>query len=326
MRDLVGGLIACLLLCLAQGCGSEGASDAPAQEEADLGGAGTQDMDHSDDDAQEEEQGPVVRLATWNVRLFFDDVCDLGICSEDGRERQPTTEQFQARAEQIADAVARVDADVIVLQEVETQACLDAVRQYLGEGYQVFEVGETRRAGSIDTAVIARTEAPARIVTHRQDSFVREDGETSQFLREFMEIHVTLEGSEVIMFAAHYRSQVNDDPAQRYAEATRSREILDDVAQRHPDALIVLGGDLNDIPGSRTLEILEEGDGLIRVASELEEDWTINSGHLAAFDHLYLVPGRGDYLEGSVEIIRDLPSGGGSDHAPLVANFTPPQP
>lgn len=315
-------LLGASLLCLALACGEQAGSGSPKQEQADLGGS-PGDMG---EDAQE-PQGPTVRLATWNVRLFYDDVCDLGICNDDSRERLPSTEEFQARAQQIAQVLEQVDADVIVLQEVETQACLDQVRQHLGDRYQVWEVGETRRAGSIDTAVVARTEAPVEIVTHRQDGFVREDGESSQFLREFMEVHVTLEGAEVIMFAAHYRSQVNDDPAQRHAEATRSREIMEDVAQRHPDALIVLGGDLNDTPGSRTLEILEEGGGLIRVAAELApEDWTINSGHIAAFDHLYLVPGRGDYVSGSAQIIRNLPNAGGSDHAPLVATFAPPQP
>lgn len=311
------GLIALALLAAMVACSAE----RPASDEPSGSDAGSDAADDAGD------QGPPpeveVTIATWNVRFFYDDVCDLGNCGDDSRELIPSTEEFQARAAEIADAIERIDADVILLQEVETQACLDAVAANLDDEYQLV-MGEIRRAGSLDTAVLVRSGSEPRFVKHRQDSFVREDGETRQFLREFMEVHATIGDVDVIVLNGHFRSQRRpDDPDQRHAEAGRAREIALDVADEYPDALIVLGGDLNDEPGSPTLGILEEGGAMYRTGEELGMDaWTVNSfGNLSAIDHLMLLDGRGTFVPGTARILRDVNSLGGSDHAAMIAGF-----
>ena len=96
------------------------------------------------------------------------------------------------------------------------------------------------------------------------------------------------------------------------------------------DALVVLGGDLNDTPGSPTLDALEAS-GLVSVAAELPptEQGTFVFGDAAvALDHLYVPAAlRGRYITGSARVVRDdaTPRRGhgyaGSDHAALVADF-----
>jgi uncharacterized protein len=303
------------------------ASLAACSAERPAGDPGTSDTgsDTPDDVGSDEGAPPDVEvtIATWNVRFFYDDVCDLGTCGEDTRELIPSTEEFQTRAAQVAEAIERIDADIILLQEVETQACLDAVAENLSEDYQLV-MGEIRRAGSLDTAVLVRTAQAPRFVKHRQDSFVREDGETRQFLREFMEVHTTIGDVDVIVLNGHFRSRRRpDDPEQRHAEASRAREIALQVSSANPDALIVLGGDLNDVPGSPTLDILEEGGAMYRTGEELGMDgWTVNSfGNLSAIDHLMLLDGRGTFVPGTARILRDVNSLGGSDHAAMIAGF-----
>lgn len=292
-------------------------------ERPDSGGTEDTGSDVGTDSGEEVTSEVEVTVATWNVRLFYDDVCDLGTCNDDALEQLPTTEEFQERAAQVAAAIEKIDADIILLQEVETQACLDAVAANLEDEYQLV-MGEIRKAGSLDTAVLVRTSREPELVRHRQDSFVREDGETRQFLREFMEVHTRIGDAEVIVLNGHFRSRRRpDDPAQREAEATRAREIALAVADENPDAIVVLGGDLNDVPGSPALDILLAGDAMERVAEELGMDaWTINSsGNLSALDHLLLVRGNGTYVPGTAAVVRDVNSLGGSDHAALVAGF-----
>lgn len=264
-----------------------------------------------------------VTIATWNVRFFYDDVCDLGTCGPDTREELPSTQEFQARAAEIADAIERIDADVILLQEVETQACLDAVAAQLDGTWQLV-MGEIRQAGSLDTAVLVRTSQSPRFVKHRQDSFVRDDGETRQFLREFMEVHSKIGDVDVIVLNGHFRSRSRpDDPSQRHAEATRARQIALTVSDDNPDALVVLGGDLNDTPGSPTLDILEADGAMYRIGTELGMDaWTINSsGNLSAIDHLLVLEDRGAFVPGTARVLRDVNSLGGSDHAAMIGGF-----
>jgi len=85
---------------------------------------------------------------------------------------------------------------------------------------------------------------------------------------------------------------------------------------------------LNDTPGSRPIEALEEGGGLLRVAAELGSDAAtyVYQGQAQAIDHLYLVETRGGgYVSGSARVVRSNQRGlAGSDHAALAALFLLP--
>jgi uncharacterized protein len=93
----------------------------------------------------------------------------------------------------------------------------------------------------------------------------------------------------------------------------------------------VLGGDLNDVPGSPPLEALELGGALHRVSSEHPEEaigtiWF--QGVSLAIDHLYQArDASGAYVPDSFRVVRD-PSGNGlagSDHAAVRADFELPR-
>jgi endonuclease/exonuclease/phosphatase family metal-dependent hydrolase len=133
-------------------------------------------------------------------------------------------------------------------------------------------------------------------------------------------------GRRVVAFAAHFRSMSQDDPGRRLAEAQAARGIVLATAQEFPDALVVLGGDLNDMPGSPTLQALEADDLLVRVGHELPPDYLATywyRGMPNAIDHLYLPAAlESRYRAGSVEVLGGSGVGwGGSDHAALRAVF-----
>ena len=97
-----------------------------------------------------------------------------------------------------------------------------------------------------------------------------------------------------------------------------------EVASENPDALIVMGGDLNDEPGTTTLDALTGG-GMNIV--EEADTWTYSySGSEQQIDHLvYPVDQAGIYVPNSGQAMRD--GGGGfygSDHGALVAEFLIP--
>ena len=132
-------------------------------------------------------------------------------------------------------------------------------------------------------------------------------------------------GQRVIVFNAHFKAKTRDDPARRLAEASAARAIALRVADENPDALIVLGGDLNDTPGSQPINALE-GDGrMTRVAAELGDGAATYTyqGQPQAIDHLYLVETpSGRYVRGTARVVRSNQRGlAGSDHAGLVATF-----
>jgi endonuclease/exonuclease/phosphatase family metal-dependent hydrolase len=268
-------------------------------------------------------------VATYNVHRFFDTWCESGRCAPGDYEEAPAAEQFEARADTIAAALASLDADVVVLQEVESQACLDALASRLGGAFPVAVLGELGWAASVDVAILANVEL-VDTRGHRNVPLHRADGGVTWFARELVELRLGWEGRPVAVFGAHFRSMVNDDPERRLLEARATRAAMEATAAELPGALVLLAGDLNDVPGSSTLDALEADGGMWRVGSELTaaDAVTWGSGVSArAFDHLYVVPGaRSHYLPGSVRVVRSAGRSGlgDSDHAAVAAGFRPP--
>jgi len=271
---------------------------------------------------------PGVPIATFNVRRFFDPVCDSDDCGYGAYEEAPTQEQFEARAAQIAAAIDRIDARIVLLQEVETWQCLAMLASALAPRYPVVALGEKGGAATVDVAVLAEGTL-LLLQRHRQIPLPLPSGGTTTFAREFLELQLEIDGQLVVVFVAHFKSKSSDDPERRLAEAQAAHLIVTTRAAQLPDALVVLGGDLNDTPGSEPLDAIEQGGWLLRVASDLPpgEDHTyVFNGTGIALDHLYLaVGGAGTYVPGSAQVIRGPAGGlGGSDHAALSARFELP--
>ena len=268
----------------------------------------------------------VLRVATFNVRRFFDTVCDSESCGPEDFEVAQSQGAFLRQADTLGRAVLGLDADIVLLQEVENQACLDALLDRVHPRLPVGVLGEAGWPASLDVAILGPS-PPTAVIRHADTPILRADGSETTFAREVLEVRFDVAGLEVIAIVAHFKSKAGDDPARRLAEATAARAIVLRVAADRPDALIVFGGDLNDVPGSAPLEALEADGGLDRLDARLpppEAATVWYGGELVGLDHLYVPPGRDErYREGSIRAIRD-PDGrgyGGSDHAALRAIF-----
>lgn len=314
-------LLAVLLCC---SCGALSPSDS-----GPTSGGGDDEDDGDSRPAEPDLPKPAAAdmvVATFNVRLFFDTRCDSGQCSSDDFEAVPNEGQFGYRADEISEGIVDLDADVVLLQEIETQKCLTALSDRLGDEYPTAVLGELGWPGSIDTAVLSRLPS-LEVRRHQQDPIELPGGGETKFAREFLEVHLDAGGHRVIVFAAHFRSKYDDDPERRLAEATRAREILDASAAEFPDAVVVLGGDLNDVPGSPPLDALEGDGGLLRVAAELgEDDYTyVYKKEQQAIDHIFQVIAAtgGVYKPGSAYVFHGDGENGyaGSDHAAVRASF-----
>jgi endonuclease/exonuclease/phosphatase family metal-dependent hydrolase len=266
--------------------------------------------------------GPDGRIATFNVRRLFDTVCESVTCEPGAYEEQPTQGELDARATQIADAIRALDADVIALQEIETQACLDALLSRLGDVMPYGVLGEISEVASVDVAILSKT--PIELVAGHRAMY-------PFFSRELLEAHVRVGGVPVVMLAAHFKAKSNDDPPRRLAEAQASADVVNAIAALEPTALVVLGGDLNDTPGSPPLDALVVDGGLVRVAddiSDVEQATYIYNGRLQAIDHLLIAPnGASRRISRSAKAWRGPNGGyGGSDHFALTWDFATDQP
>ena len=268
-----------------------------------------------------------ISVVTFNVRRYFDMICHSGSCGDSNDfELQMSPESFEARTQQVAEAIRELEADVVLLQEIENQYGLNALAGRLTDLFEVQRIGETNFPASLDVAILARG-ALKEARTHRgSTALLLPDGSTTKFSRELLELHLQIDGVEVVVFNAHFKSKSGDDPERRLAEAKATREIVLATAAERPEAIVVLGGDLNDTPSSQTLLALEGDGGLLRLAAErpVGQDWTyLWGGGSQALDHLYLATGAaGSLVAGGVLIARDeTGTWGGSDHAAVRAEL-----
>lgn len=292
----------------------------------DTGVSDTADANEADAGLAPPRAGDV-RFVAFNVHRLFDETCDSGACGPDDYEEVASAATVTARTRRIADALSSLSIDVACLEEVETAALLDRIADDMPGPRWSRVLGETSLPASVDVGLIARFPITS-IKSHRDQVLTRPDGTTTTFTRDLLEVHLDVRGAEVVTFCAHFRSKANDDPGRRLAEAIGARALVQAVAEASPSALVLLGGDLNDVPGSPPLVALEEGGGLHRVSASLPDDVISTfdfAGSSLAIDHFYVATAAlPRFTSGSFHAIRDLGARGyaGSDHALIAADFS----
>jgi endonuclease/exonuclease/phosphatase family metal-dependent hydrolase len=245
--------------------------------------------------------GGGLRVATWNVENLFDE-------APPGELR--TAAQVSRKLDLLGAALRAIDADVVALQEVENEGLLErlAAGPLAGAGYRRCLVdGPDQR----EVAVLAR--APLTSCAARPEPL---------FTRPPLEVHLDVAGRRVVVLVVHLKSKVGvDTHLVREGQARRVRAIADELRGAYPGALVVVAGDLNDLPDSAPLAPLL-ADGAwhdLGAALPAEEGWT------------YLYQGRGeriDYLlvprDAAVEVagvaVAD-PRPRASDHRPVVVDL-----
>ena len=253
----------------------------------------------------------VLRVATWNVHDLFD--------SEDRRDPPGELDTIlapdavEAKLTAVAEVLARLDADVVVLQEVETLALAEALAARAG--YAEARLVDGRDPRGIDVAALSRLPVAA-YVSHAAD--LAPDG-LPLWPRDCVELHVRAGGRRVAVVASHLSSALSDDGTRRALQAARMREIANGIAADDPGALVLVAGDLNDGPDAPALApLLADGAYVDPLPSGA---WTwATAGRRARLDYL-LVPRAAlpALLGAQVDLGTD--AAGASDHRSVVADL-----
>jgi len=257
----------------------------------------------------------VVRIATWNVHDLFDEVDRLE--SPGALDEVPAAAEVEARLEAVAAVLRRLDADAVLLQEVED---LPLLTRLAGRaGYPEARLLEGNDPRGIDVALLSRLPV-RRCAGHAAE---REPDGAPRWPRDVVEAELTAGGRRLVLLNTHLSSHLSDpDGARRARQAAALRALADAAARASPGALVVVGGDLNDEAAAPALAPLL-GDGAWRDAAP-PGGWTWGAGaQRAALDHLALPAGQlGAVLSARVEAGGDVAAA--SDHRPVVIDLAVP--
>jgi endonuclease/exonuclease/phosphatase family metal-dependent hydrolase len=259
--------------------------------------------------------GVMVRVATWNVHDLFD--AEDRLLPPGDRDDVPAPAEVEAKLARVAAVLVRLDADVVLLQEVENAALLDRLAALAGyPEARLVEGGDPR---GIDVAALSRLPVRA-YVSHGAD---RDAAGRPLWPRDCVELHVHAGAASppLVLLASHLSSALSDDGTRRAAQAARLRELADEL--RAGGAGVVAGGDLNDGPDSEALAPLLADGAWVRAGARLPPDgaWTWSGGgRREVLDHL-LVPAGGGPAALAAWVADGADVAAASDHRPLVADL-----
>lgn len=235
-----------------------------------------------------------IRLATYNVENLFDHADDPTL-SDDKDDLPMAKPDAQCRA--IADAIRAIDADVIALEEIESEAALIWFRDtYLSDlGYAHVESIDAGDERGIENGVISRfpisnprTWVGMDLGGVHPDTFGDRGaanyfaGQPLKFRRTPLRLDVEVPAGtslgaattsapfSLTLFVVHHKSGRGHE-YWREAEARKIVELIAEAEKERPGRPIALLGDFNAVPTDKVLAIYRDA-GLIDTLAERRAD------------------------------------------------------
>lgn len=298
-----------------------------------------------------------IRLATYNIENLFDEDDDPKIAGnvDDLGQTKPLEQRRAAAA-----AIRALDADVLCLEEVESEAALRWFRdQHLqGMGYDHIASLDAGDGRGIEQSVLSRF--PIKTVKNWVGTKLdaprpekdggRPDpraGEPMKFARSplFVEVEVPADKAggktyTLSLIVLHHKSGKNFN-SQREAEARKVVEFYKDLEKEHAGRNIAICGDFNATPDAKSIKTYLDA-GLIDAfadrskAESSDRSWMTHASD-RVFDYIFVSPElKAEVVAQSAFVLATPsrapgsdyrrtpePKGYASDHMPIAIDITP---
>ena len=278
----------------------------------------------------DDDEPVTLRLGNFNVRNLFNDKDDSDTQVE---ESVVSSADYQEHLRGVASSLKLLDAEVVVLIEVENQAVLDdltARREIAGKyPYSAILPGNDPRG--INVAVISSLPIE-RTKTHANDS-IRGDlaGKTYRYARDVPEYHFTKSGQPFTLLGIHFKAfepngtaaETRADDDKRLAEARGARAIADGLLADAANGPVVLLGDFNadvERPSTQAIECADPAYSNATSDRSAADRWTVDYGDgKLTYDDQWSSPAlAATRVAASVTLLRNEAV---SDHAAVGATY-----
>ena len=289
-----------------------------------------------------------LRLATLNAEFLFDGGGNEGQTSF---ARSGNPQAARAHLKRVGRLLRRLDADAVMLQEVENEEVLRRlVRGPLkGMGYRAYFVQGTDHFTGQDVGLLARVFVTA---TGRTDERARVGRSSDDYgVSKNLYARLRWQGRPITLIGVHFLARPDDrsreDKREAQAEVIRRLVASEQQAGRTPVVL----GDFNDFdaaapdaaashPITDVLQTVKRAgpgpaDDLRSVMPRVpqaqrytafydrdRDDAVDRASELSALDHVLVAPALYEHLRG-VRYVHDHDPVQGPDHFPIVATFGP---
>lgn len=277
-----------------------------------------------------------ITVASYNV-LNLMDVFDDPYTNDEQTKIKPRHD-----TEAVASAIKSLGADVIAITELENEGVLRAmVNEFLPmEGYDYIYAGQTNDGRGVRTGILSRLPIVSATTYRFNELTFPGATRTWNFARDLTQVRVQASPTKTMdLFIVHFKSRRDSfkDPMSanwRYAEAYEAQKHIGALLQRDADAWVVMLGDFNDTPETRTMKLLlEPQDGKPALLRDMHASLPaakrityLHEPYRSTIDYILASPDLAKHLVKNSPFVgedRDLLKG--SDHAPLAVTFSLPQ-
>lgn len=265
-----------------------------------------------------------LRLANFNTRNLFNDKDDSNVADE----TIETPADYQNHLKEIATALATLDADVVILVEVENKAVLEDLiaRSEISGKYEHYELLPGNDPRGINIGIVSNLPID-EAVTHRSDSIAGELG-NYRYSRDVPEFHLSKNGNPFTLLGVHFKAKdeadVERDNDKRLAEARGARKIADALLEDDANGAVVLLGDFNDDTDSPSTEAIKGSDPEFSHAVGVKpaaDQWTVSyGGDRMTYDDQWASPALASARDADSVLILRVPAAV-SDHAAVAATY-----
>jgi len=280
-------------------------------------------------------RGSFLRVATYNLQNYT----ATGRMTPEGYQSNYPKPEASKRA--LHAVLGALQADVLLVQEIGSEAYLQELRRDLSQLGQVYEHGGVVEADDEERKLGFLSKLPAKTQRHGEIAFTYQ-GEKVISRRGLLEVQLDTPAGPLLLFGVHLKSRIterSDDPEAnlyRGAEATALRERVLLRQGQTGASLILVAGDFNDLKGTRPLRaFLRKGDRellhLVQAGDSRGETWTHHHARQDSYtriDHVLVSPEllprvrAGALGTGPAATICDHPEWAkASDHRPLLVEL-----
>ena len=297
-----------------------------------------------------------VRIASYNVLNLFDESDDPSLSGKyDDLEMQTSRD----RCESIAKAIRALDADVLCLQEIESEEALRWFRdEFLADmGYDHLASRDVGYYRGVEQSVLSRYPISDSTIwpdEDLQDMEAQKTGEgwneegaiPTKFQRSPLMVDIEIPSSkgkktyDLTLVVVHHKAGRNR--RQRESEALQLVELLEARLEAEPDLNLMVLGDFNAGPRDRSLAVYQDAGFLNAYGRRWKKDGdtrdlfrTHESNRV--IDYLMLHPNLdSEAIDGTFQVVGTLhpgdkydwrkddpPKGYAADHYPLAIDIRP---
>ena len=224
-------------------------------------------------EVQTEEKGKVISLACWNAQTFFDAVTDGCEYSDFKNSSKWTTEKYKKRLERLCEVMSLLNADIIVLEEIESDAVVHDISNRLADGAWSKKKGWqyacfAKETGSAIGCVVFSRYELKNLSVHSLDVRVHKTSQPSS--RPLMQLTVCAGEKEFELIVNHWKSKSGGEEETEiwrdWQEAAAAELVRQMIANERS---VVLCGDFNRsaedfIPIEDDFSIHNKGNLLLR--------------------------------------------------------------